>query len=81
MSYTPSTPGRTLGSPARLPTSPQANSPSEAAAIAALTRNIGRLSLGASDSEPMYWERKDWQRLIDDEVSTLCFRVSLIHSE
>ncbi|GAA5893030.1 PUB domain-containing protein [Sporobolomyces salmoneus] len=36
--------------------------------MAALTRGMGGLSLSQDGDQPMYWERKHWQRLIDDEL-------------
>ncbi|GAA6004735.1 hypothetical protein JCM11491_002211 [Sporobolomyces phaffii] len=61
MSYS----GRTLGHSS---TSARPD-PSEAAAIAALSRSTASLSLAdEDDSKPSYWERRDWQRLIDDSL-------------
>jgi len=63
--------GRTLASSARSTSNLTARSPlaaPNAAALAALSRATGSLSL-EDDLKPMYWEKKDWFRLIDDEVS------------
>ena len=71
MSYTNDSPGRTLAPSARSTSNLAARSPlaaPNAAALAALSRATGSLSL-EDDHKPMYWEKKDWFRLIDDEVS------------
>lgn len=61
--------GRTPGGPHSSRPAPAL--PSEAAAIAALTRELRDVSLDLDheQSQPMFWERKMWQRLIDDQVS------------
>ncbi|GAA5964300.1 hypothetical protein JCM3765_006449 [Sporobolomyces pararoseus] len=72
MSYNPYSPGRTLGDASSTPSSPlRFQPPNEAAAIAALTRSVGSLSIGSDSSQPMFWERKEWQRLIDDEKEAI----------
>ncbi|GAA5882138.1 hypothetical protein JCM16303_005622 [Sporobolomyces ruberrimus] len=59
--------GQTLGS-ARSNTR-SSLPPSEAAAMAALNRSFDSLSLTQTDTQnPMQWEKKDWLRLINDEL-------------
>lgn len=70
MNYPYSSPARTLASSGHSASSPASRSPlpaSSAAALAALSRSTGSLSL-EDNSKPMYWEKKAWFRLIDDEV-------------
>ncbi|GAA5835541.1 hypothetical protein JCM5353_002390 [Sporobolomyces roseus] len=70
MNYPYSSPARTLASSGHSASSPASRSPlpaSSAAALAALSRSTGSLSL-EDNSKPMYWEKKAWFRLIDDEL-------------